>query len=158
MTDTVSLIHPPQEVGMAKLPPGPRSALLATIEYARDPLGFVHKYARHYGDPFTVNLLFTGPVVVTGDPQGLRQIFTAPPDTFASLLRPLVEPQAGPNSLLLLDGARHKRERTLLLPPFHGTRMRAYGQLMQEVAQRYSAAWRPGQTFNILDTMQSISL
>ena len=42
----------------------------------------------------------------------------------------------GPNSLLVLDGARHKRERRLLMPPFHGERMRLYGDMMCEITDR----------------------
>ena len=42
----------------------------------------------------------------------------------------------GERSVLLLDGAEHLRERKLLLPPFHGERMRAYEQVMREAADR----------------------
>ena len=47
---------------MSSLPPGPRSVTLQTIGFARDPFGTLRKYARRYGDPFTLKLL-TGPIV-----------------------------------------------------------------------------------------------
>ena len=42
----------------------------------------------------------------------------------------MLGPLVGPHSTLLLDGAEHLRHRKLLLPPFHGERMREYGELM----------------------------
>ena len=46
----------------------------------------------------------------------------------------LFEPFLGPNSLLLLDGARHRRERRLLMPPFHGERKEPSPCLLADVA------------------------
>ncbi len=39
-------------------------------------------------------------------------------------------PTVGDNSLLLLAGDRHQRHRQLLMPLFHGERMKAYGELI----------------------------
>jgi cytochrome P450 len=67
-------------------------------------------------------------------------------------------PLVGDHSVLLLDGAAHKRERTMLLPPFHGARLQAYGRLIQDLALRRAAAWRPGQAFRMHHVMQALSL
>ena len=40
----------------------------------------------------------------------------------------MLGPVVGERSVLLLDGAEHLRQRKLLLPPFHGERMRAYAR------------------------------
>jgi cytochrome P450 family 110 len=140
-----------------KLPPGPRFTVLQTFEYARNPFGTLQKYAGRYGDPFTLKLL-TGPIVFTGTPEGIREIFTAHPNTFESNAAPFLAPLVGEHSLLLLDGAAHKRERALLVPPFHGTRMKTYGQLIQGTAIRRAAAWKPGQSFVMQEITQAISL
>ena len=52
---------------MSSLPPGPRSATLQTVAFARDPFGTLQYHALRYGDPFTLRL-FTGPIVLTGSP------------------------------------------------------------------------------------------
>ncbi|MDQ3958860.1 MAG: cytochrome P450 [Pseudomonadota bacterium] len=140
-----------------KPPPGPRFTVLQTLEYARDPFGTLQKYTGRYGDPFTLRLL-TGPIVFTGIPEGIREIFTAHPNTFESNAAPFLEPLVGEHSLTLLDGAAHKRERALLMPPFHGTRMKTYGQLIQTTAIRRAAAWKPGQSFVMQESTQAISL
>ena len=42
----------------------------------------------------------------------------------------------GHHSVLLLDEAAAHAQRKLMLPPFHGERMRGYEQTMAEVAER----------------------
>ena len=49
---------------------------------------------------------------------------------------PLLEPFAGPSSILVLEGEAHLRQRRLMLPPFHGERMRALQPLVAELAER----------------------
>ena len=110
------------------LPAGPRFPALQTLKIARDTKRFFLDAARRYGDPFTLPLAI-GDVVVTGDPEGIREIFSADPALFTPFAVLPLEPVVGRHSVLLLDGAHHRRERKLLTPPFHGDRMRAYGEL-----------------------------
>jgi cytochrome P450 family 110 len=142
---------------MPNLPPGPRSAILQTLAFARDPFGTLQRYVDRYGDPFTLTL-FSGPTVLTGTPEGIQEILTAPPQTFTSNNRRFLAPLVGERSVLMLDGAPHRRERALLLPPFHGARLQAYGSLIQEIALRRAAAWRPGQPFVMQAFTQALSL
>jgi cytochrome P450 len=139
------------------LPPGSRSTILQTLKYARDPFSTLRKAARRYGDPFTLKLL-TDRMVVTQTPEGIREIFAAPPETFESIATALLAPLVGEHSVLLLDGARHKRERALIMPALHGARVKAYGELIQDIALRHAAAWKPGQYLAMQEIMQSISL
>ena len=60
--------------------------------------------------------------------------------------------------MLLLDGAEHLRQRRLLLPPFHGERMQAYGETMREVAERQSPPGRAATRSPSLPSMQAITL
>jgi cytochrome P450 len=64
----------------------------------------------------------------------------------------------GDHSLLLLDGARHRRHRRLLMPPFHGDRMRAYGDVICALTAQVMASWQPGTAFNVRAAMQDITL
>jgi cytochrome P450 len=50
------------------------------------------------------------------------------------------------------------RQRKLLLPPFHGARMRAYEQVMREAADRVIDSWPTGRAFALLPWMQSLTL
>ncbi|PTL85054.1 cytochrome P450 [Vitiosangium sp. GDMCC 1.1324] len=140
------------------LPPGPRYLKpLQTFRFLKDASAFFTDCRTRYGDPFTAPLP-VGDVVVTGDPEGIRDIFSADPALFEPLGHLVLAPALGENSLLLMGGQRHKRERKLLMPPFHGERMRAYGLLMRDITLRAAESLRPGGTFRAQDVTQSISL
>ena len=139
------------------LPPGKGSRILQSLAFLRDPTGFFLKQQAKYGPLFSANL-HVGEVVVTGDPGGLKEIFGADPDTFDVLSqRPLV-PIVGKNSMLVTAGAAHRRKRKLLMPPFHGERMRAYGQLMQSLALKAVEGHAPGTRFRAIDITTDLSL
>jgi cytochrome P450 family 110 len=142
---------------MPTFPPGPRSATLQTLAFARDPVGTLHTYARCYGDPFTLKL-FTGPIVLTGRPEGIQEIFTASPQIYASNSITFLAPLTGERSILMLDGAPHRRERALLMPPLHGARMKVYGALIQDIALSRAGAWQPRQAFMMQAFTQALSL
>ena len=61
------------------------------------------------------------------DPGWSKQVFRGSPEQLrAGEANALLGPVLGARSVLLLDGAEHLRHRRLMLPPFHGERMRAY--------------------------------
>jgi cytochrome P450 len=122
-----------------------------------NPTDFMLRTRERYGDTFRLPTVL-GPAVVTGDPEGVRAIFSADADTFVPYRPDVIAPLAGETSLMLVSGARHKRDRKLLSPPFQGARMRAYGAIMAESARRAVAAWTSGVPFEMLDTTQGISL
>lgn len=142
---------------MSALPPGPRVALLQTARLIKDPYTFHRACRARYGDPYTIPSL-NGRVVCTGDPEGIREIFAADPDTFGPWAADTLRPMLGDGSIIVLRGERHKRERKLLMPAFQGERMRAYGALMLDVARRHLARRNAGEVFRFLDTAQAISL
>jgi cytochrome P450 len=127
------------------------------LRYGRDPIGLLHRYARQYGDPFTMSLLGSK-WLITGHPEYLREIFTADPDVFESSGERLLLPLVGRHSVLLSSGAVHRRKRKLLLPPFHGARMRTYGELIRDEALEMAATWRPGLRIDMLAVAQTLSL
>jgi cytochrome P450 len=125
------------------------------VRYLRDPIGCMLPLAREYGDP----VLFPGKpaIVFTGDPVGIKAIYSADPDTFEPLNQDLGV-FVGARSLILLGGAEHRRARKLMTPPFHGARMRAYGEQIVRLTEQRTEAWRPGQRVSMLDTLQHVSL
>jgi len=142
---------------MSQLPPGPSSSTLSMLRAIRDPYGTTARFAKKYGDPFTVTLPLQGAIVVTGDPAAVRAIFSADPDTYASAAAAMA-PIVGQKSIVVLEGSEHRRARRLLTPPFHGDRMRAYGDLMQDRARARSAHLAPGDRLAVQDLAEAISL
>jgi cytochrome P450 len=142
---------------MNGLPPGPGSPLITTLKYLRDPYGSLLEAAQRYGEPYTWPS-FLGPMVVTGDPAGIRTVFATDPDTYLALGAELLGPIIGESNLILLSGERHKAMRKLQMPPFHGARMRAYGQIIINTAQEFVARWPHERPIQVHRTMQQISL
>jgi cytochrome P450 len=134
-----------------------RVGVLDTLRYLGDPRAALERAAQQWGDPFVMPYAQTS-VVVTGHPEALRAVFTADPDVFAIPMRARLEPFFGPTSLMMTTGERHRHDRKLLSPCFHGARMRAYGHIIRESAQQAARRWVRGKPFAVLDTARSITL
>ena len=146
---------------MPELPPGPRTpSLYQILQWIFRPIPFMQRCAETYGDAFTVRIMGATPIVFFSDPAAIKQVFTGDPERLQAgqansrVFRLFV----GPNSLLVLDGARHKRERRLLMPPFHGERMRLYGHMMCEIADSSIDTWPVDTSFPIHSHMLEITL
>src|SRR4051794_37671307 len=110
------------------LPPGPTAPpALQTARWLLRPISFMESCRRKFGDSFSVSFLgFQTPMVMLSDPEAIRALYTArehglPPGRSVALM-----PVMGPRSVLLLEGREHLARRKVMLPPFHGERMRAY--------------------------------
>ncbi|GAA6614609.1 cytochrome P450 [Scytonema sp. NUACC26] len=120
---------------------------------------YLETMAKRYGDIFIGEFAGFPSSVVISHPQGIQEIFTADAKLFATAPgNSIMEPLVGTNSLLLLDGDRHIQRRKLLMPPFHGERMRAYGNLMCDITDRVMSKLKVEQTFIARESMQEISM
>lgn len=141
-----------------KLPDGPTTpraiqgaiALISPIRAARHLRG-------RYGDAFLVNLPIFGRALVISEPAEVKQLFTSPPDVVDNFEMNLGR-VLGPGSFFALEGDEHKRQRKLLVPPFHGRRLAAYESTIEEEALREMAGWPDGREFATLDSMMRITL
>lgn len=114
---------------------------------------------RRYGPTFKIGGETAPPLVYVGDPELVREIFRLDA-TQASTGQSngVLKTMVGEQSILLLDGAAHQRQRKLLLPPFHGDRLRTYAQLICEITRQVSASWQPGQVIRARLPMQDLTL
>jgi cytochrome P450 len=142
------------------MPPGPRlPRILQTLGFILVPARFIDACRRRYGDIVTFSSLFDPRFVMIFEPDMVKQVFRGPPDGLrAGEANAVLGPVVGQHSLLLLDGAEHLRERKLMLPPFHGERMRAYAEVIREAADASIASWPRGEPFALLPRMQSLTL
>ena len=142
-------------------PPGSRApALVQGLRYIRDPLGFLSRFQRRYGDIFTARFPFYGRIVYVASPELVKEVFTGSPAVFhaGEANSVVLEPALGPHSVLTLDDEAHMRQRKLLLPPFHGERVRRYGELIEEVTRREMQTWPVGEPFALRPHTQRITL
>ena len=106
-----------------KLPPGPSLPVtVQTLLMAFRQDEFMAWALRRYGDPFTIHMPQGRTMIMFSNPRAIKQIFSASPDDLhaGESTGAVLEPFVGTNSLLLLDGARHLRERRMMMPSFHG--------------------------------------
>jgi cytochrome P450 len=97
---------------------------------------------RRYGDSFTLKIANQGTWVFITDPDAVKQVFTGDPRLLhAGEANIVLLPVLGSNSVLLLDEAAHMRQRKLMLPPFHGDRLRGYADTMARVTEEAIDSW-----------------
>ena len=142
------------------LPPGPRGpAVYQTIRLLLQPIGFLEHCLRRYGDVFTLRFVGMGNLVYVADTDTIKEVFTGDASVFrAGEANQVMEPVLGSRSVLLLDEDEHLRERRLLLPPFHGERVRRYRELVGEIAAAEIERWPRGRPFPLRPRMQAITL
>jgi cytochrome P450 family 135 len=142
-------------------PPGSRMpGAIQAFRYARDPLGFYESLCRRYGDVFQVSFPYFKRIVYVADPAFVKRVFTGDPEDFRAgeANATVLEPAVGPSSVLTLDGAEHMRQRKVLLPPFHGKRVEAYGEVIREATLRDMATWPADRPFALRPHTQRITL
>jgi cytochrome P450 family 135 len=142
------------------LPPEPSEpAIVQTMRWISSPLDFLDSCRRRLGNTFSLRFVgFQRPMVLLSDPDAIRALYSArdsglPPGRTVGL-----RPVMGPRSVLLLEGQEHLARRRLMLPPFHGERMRAYEDVIREVAEREIASWPRERAFAIHPRMQAVTL
>jgi cytochrome P450 family 135 len=143
------------------LPPGPRMPAVAqTLAWALAMPWAQERWAARYGESFTLTFAPSGrKIVVVSDPEAVKTVFTAPPEVAPSAagISPIASIM-GPSSVITLTGPEHLRQRRLLLPPFHGERMREYEDVIVRATRRDMATWPMGTPMRLLEQTRSITL
>jgi cytochrome P450 len=133
--------------------------VIQTLRFNQRQIDFVFGARRRLGETFRFAGIVDGDPVITSHPDHVQSLFTAKPEQAPSLtgespLRPIV----GPNSVLTAIGARHMRQRKLLLPSFHGEMIAKYVEMITEAAEREIARWPVGEPIALAPRMQAITL
>ncbi|MGL5922241.1 cytochrome P450 [Chroococcidiopsis sp.] len=144
------------------LPQGPKTPpLVQLLQWIANPFALMESCAQRYGDWFTLKVgLNSSPLVYVSSPQLLQEILTN--DTYKQFDAPgemnkILTPLLGNCGVMMQSGDRHRRHRQLMVPPFHGDRMKAYGDIITEITQQVISQWNLNQPFSMRDSMQAIS-
>ncbi len=141
------------------IPQIPLPRVVQTGRFMVRPVAFFEHWRRKLGETFAARLLGPGDVVFLSDPDSLKALFSADRvNTIAPGRNIVLRPLLGPQSLLLQVDDEHLRRRRLMLPPFHGERMRAYEQTIAEVTAAEIAKWPRDSEFAVHPSMQAITL
>jgi cytochrome P450 len=142
------------------LPPGPSSPpAVQTARWLFRPLDFLDSCRDRYGEAFSVKFLgFQTPMVIISDPAAIRALYTSRENGLPPGRSFALEPIMGARSVLLLEGAEHLERRKVMLPPFHGERMRAYESVIGEIIDAEIDRWPLDEGFAVHARMQAVTL
>jgi cytochrome P450 len=141
-------------------PPGPKlPRFVQTLFFIFGTRWFMVRMHRRYGPIVHLSTAFDSNFVMVFDPALVKEVFRGPPDRLrAGEANAVLGAALGLRSLLLLDGDEHLRQRRLMLPPFHGQRMRAYEDVMRGAADRAIDSWPLDRPFALLPSTQQLTL
>ena len=128
----------------------PRPAVLHALAAGIDFERYFRWRRERDGDPFAVAFPGFGSAVFTGTPAGAGEFFRAPVESLTPPLPNPIEPLVGSASLILARDQRHRRERALLTPAFHRSRIAHYAIVIRDSARAEldgfgaGPAWRSG--------------
>jgi len=142
------------------LPPEPSSnALVQTLRWTLRPLAFMQECREKYGDSFSLSFLgFERPMVLISDPVAIKALYMERANGLPPGRNVILEPILGSRSVLLLEGADHLARRKLMLPPFHGERMRSYESVLDEIVGAEIDSWPLDRESPIHSRMQAVTL
>ena len=147
---------------MTRLPDGPSGPLwlrrLRFINWILRPFEVMEARAKKYGDIFAIAKNVSPPMVYLSNPAAIEQVFANPEFFDTSSGNDILLPLVGANSLFLLEGMKHQRQRKLLMPPFHGDRLRTYGQTIWDITTQVTSQWQVGQPITVRASTQEISM
>ena len=129
-----------------------------TARLLRRPLETLLEWNRRYGDAFTVRWMVFGTGVYVADPEEIKGMFTGDQSgLLAGEANSPLSPVLGQNSVLVLDGPEHLRQRKLLLPPFQGSAVNAFREVIGDVAAAEIGRWNVGDEFPIRERMRALT-
>jgi len=140
----------------AQFPPGPKFALGAALAYYSDPLNYLFRLTRRYGDLVHLQLARDHHFVVAS-PDYVKAVLLADESEMnRSIHRPLR--QLFGRGLLGSQGELHSAQRRLIQPSFNKPQVAAYAGIVARYAERLRDRWRPGQVFDIAEEMMSLTM
>jgi cytochrome P450 len=141
------------------LPPGPALPMaLQTLAMRLRQRPYLERMRRRYGPLFSARAIGLGPTVIVSDPELIKQTFRADPTVLHAGSQSPLRTMLGRHSLLGIDEDEHMEQRKLLLPPFHGQRMRQYESIIAEIAAEEIGSWPEGSEMSVARPMQRITL
>ncbi|MFE7413089.1 cytochrome P450 [Streptomyces laurentii] len=127
--------------------PGALPLLGHALPLLRDPVGLLQS-ARAHGDIVRVRI---GPaqVYVLNSPELVRQVLAADVESYRKgTFHEKFRPYQG-DSLFTTDGPGHQRRRRIVQPAFHRDRLKAYAEVMRDVADTRCAGWTEGRPIDV---------
>jgi cytochrome P450 len=150
-----------QQATKIGLPPGPgRLPYLGNLLSLRqDPLGFLQRLQRTYGDMATI-YFGKNPAVLLFRPEYVRYVLVEHPRDFTN--RGGLQNDNGGGfaneGLLTIDGEKHRQQRRAVQHAFHKKHVEGYASIIEQYTQELLKTWYPGDRLDMSRAMQELTL
>lgn len=148
---------------VTSIPTSKTPNLFQTIQWVLNPLGYLQTNYHRFGNIYEASLAWNvaDSIILVNDPKDIQYILTH--DTGKEFSSPgelnvLLEPLLGRQNVIMLSGKQHRNRRQLVMPPFHGEHLNAYGQMIQQITQDVIAQWPIGVELDVRSAMQKITM
>ena len=144
----------------AQLPDGPKLLpFFQLVKWLLNPFEYLDECAKKYGDIFTMRLFGFKPMIFISNSEAIKQIFSYNHQKISvAQSNKLILSLFGENSLLALNGSRHKKERKMLMPSFHGEKVKSYAEAICKISENVASKWQINKPFIAREAMQEITL
>ncbi|GAC1346881.1 MAG: cytochrome P450 [Ktedonobacteraceae bacterium] len=150
-----------QQTAKTTLPPGPVKLpyIGNLLSLRQDPLGFLQRAQRTYGNMATI-YMGKNPAVLLFRPEHVRYILVEHPRDFSNrtLIRENSDGGFANEGLLTIDGEKHRQQRRAVQPAFHKKRIEGYTAIMEQYTQELLKTWQVGDTVDMSREMQALTL
>jgi cytochrome P450 len=127
------------------------------LELRRDPLSFMTRVAREYGDVARVRIGLANAYLVS-HPEYVKEVLVTQQHSFKKGLGLEWAKSLLGEGLLTTYGGFHRRQRRLMQPSFHRQRIQAYGEIMVHYAEQRRDHWQPGQEIGLHEEMSALTM
>ena len=135
--------------------------LIQTLQLIANPINFFDNHAQKYGNTFSLRVLGINspPVVFFSSPEAINDCFAIPAHKLDfKKATHVFKPLFGSDSIVFQEGKSHNRQRQLLMPPFHGDRLKSYGNIICNITNNVTHDWKPGNIASMQQVMPDITL
>ncbi|MEL7240883.1 MAG: cytochrome P450 [Cyanobacteria bacterium J06573_2] len=137
------------------------NSLIQTLQLIANPINFFDNHAKKYGNTFSLRVLGINspPVVFFSSPQAINDCFAIPAHKLDfKKATHVFKPLFGSDSIVFQEGKSHNRQRQLLMPPFHGDRLKSYGDTICNITNNVTRDWKSGNIISMQQVMPDITL
>lgn len=141
------------------LPPGPRKKFLGDrlLSLQRDPLGYLQRLQREYGDVVHFKI-GTQHLVVLNHPDLIHEVLVTHNRNFIKGYTLQQAKRVLGEGLLTSEGSYHLSHRRMMQPIFHQRQIAGFASVMVEYASRTAARWQENVPFDVARQMQELTL
>lgn len=144
-----------------RFPPSPAGNIIFGhfAEYSRDPLGFLSRCAKTYGDVASFRLPGAR-FYLLSNPEQIGRVFASTNSEFINhggMRVPLSRMLFG-TGILTSEGEEWQRQRSLTFPSFRHSRVPEYAEIMIDGTRRMLDGWKAGSSVDIFGEMINLTL